>query len=740
MKGRFWRKALAAALALLVVSGNVPIRSVADLFGGAAITASAEEGASGQCGENAYFSFDTATHKLTISGTGEMSNYNGENQPWSAYKNNITSVEIENGITSIGNSAFDSFANLTSVSIPDSVKSIGADAFSWCTSLTSVTIPDSVESIGVWAFSDCTGLTSITIPVSVKSIGKDAFYNCTKITDVYCYADPKNLTWNEVGCDDFIYDLENATEVRHTTICHVREEYLGKYNEKFGSSVNVTFKAEKMDKCGDHAYWCFDSKTRKLTISGTGNMADYEYDGETGGVTSPWYAYKGNITSVVIENGITSIGNSAFESFANLTSVSIPDSVKSIGNQAFYRCTGLKSITIPDSVTNIGEYAFEHCTSLTSITIPDRVTNIGEDAFYDCTGITDVYCYSEPDKLTWNEADCDDFMGAQESRETVCHVPKKYLDDYETKFGAGSDYPVNVTFVGDIVDMGLGEHLYGHSITLDGSIGVNFFVELTDALLASETAAMVFTVPNGSKTDTQTLLVKDVIANDKNKVSIGSKTYYKFRCSISAKDMASEITAQLVDGESKGKEYTYSVKDYAEYLLSHTEVKEYADAASLVKAMLNYGAYSQRYFKEGTAIGEVQNIADVTVPNTFKFNEASTALTEGVTFEGATLSLKSETTLSIYFKGLPDDTAFTCDGKTVETAKNGEYVVARIRGIKANELENDFTVTFEGGSSVTYNAMTYCYNVLNDGTVDDNLKNVCKALYNYAQAAINYAG
>ena len=132
-------------------------------------------------------------------------------------------------------------------------------------------------------------------------------------------------------------------------------------------------------------------------------------------------------------------------------------------------------------------------------------------------------------------------------------------------------------------------------------------------------------------------------------------------------------------------------------------------------------------------------MADVTVPNTFKFDEVSTALPEGVTFEGATLSLRSETTLSLYFKGLPADTKFTCDGKTVETAKNGEYVVARIRGIKASELENDFTVTFKG-ESMTYNAMAYCYNVLNGGSYDKNLQNVCKALYLYAQAAINYAG
>ena len=66
--------------------------------------------------------------------------------------------------------------------------------------------------------------------------------------------------------------------------------------------------------------------------------------------------------------------------------------------------------------------------------------------------------------------------------------------------------------------------------------------------------------------------------------------------------------------------------------------------------------------------------------------------------------VKDQETLSLYFKGSPADTTFTCNAKTVETAKNGEYVVARIRGIKASELENNFTVTFEDGR-VKYNAI-----------------------------------
>ena len=709
----------------------------------------------GQCGESAYWLFDSDTGKLTISGTGAMYDYDYNTQPWNGYRNNITSVEIENGITSIGE----------------------------------------------YAFYNCTSLESVTIPDSVTSIGADAFYECTNITDVYCYADPANLTWNEVGCNDFIWTT------KHTTVCHVPAKYYLQYVKKFGKSVNVTFDTDAPHgQCGESAYWLFDSG--KLTIIGTGDMYNY-YD------TQPWYNYKDNITSVEIENGITSIGYSAFESCANLTSITIPDSVTSIGNYTFYgctslesitipekvtsigrqsfqNCTSLKSITIPDSVESIGEQTFQNCTSLESITIPEKVTSIGADAFSSCTSLTsvkmsknvtsigdqaffdctslasitipnsvtsigrdaflnctnikDIYCDADPDTLTWDEDGCNDFMGAQESRETVCHVPAEYLETYEAKFGAGSDYPVNVRFVGD-VDMGLGEHLYGHSITLDGSIGVNFYVELTDELLASENAEMVFTAPNGSKTDTQTLLVKDVIADDSNKVVIGSKTYYKFKCSISAKDMASTMTAQLIDGESKGTEYTYSVKDYADYLLAHTEVKQYEKAAPLVKAMLNYGAASQTYFGiEGTAANasltdEEKALGEASDLDTFELDN-NVALPEGVTFEGATLSLKSETTLSLYFKGLAEGTKFTCDGKTVETAKNGEYVVARIRGIKASELENSFTVKFGESSetyNVTYNVMTYCYNVLNDSTVDDNLQNVCKALYKYTQAAKTYS-
>lgn len=99
---------------------------------------------------------------------------------------------------------------------------------------------------------------------------------------------------------------------------------------------------------------------------------------------------KSKITSITIGNGVTSIGDSAFEGCRNLTSVVIPSSVTSIGNYAFYGCSGLTSVTIGKGVTSIGDCAFDGCSSLTSITIPDSVTSIGDSVFWGCSSLTSI--------------------------------------------------------------------------------------------------------------------------------------------------------------------------------------------------------------------------------------------------------------------------------------------------------------------------------------------------------------
>ena len=121
------------------------------------VTATSGADANGTCGaegDNLTWSFDSSTGKLTISGTGEMEDYNNSSSmPWNYYRNSIKTIEIAEGVTSIGDDAFYWCYSLTSIEIPESVTSIGDDAFSRCNSLTSIEIPSSVTSIGSSAFS-----------------------------------------------------------------------------------------------------------------------------------------------------------------------------------------------------------------------------------------------------------------------------------------------------------------------------------------------------------------------------------------------------------------------------------------------------------------------------------------------------------------------------------------------------------------------------------------------------------
>ena len=121
-----------------------------------------------------------------------------------------------------------------------------------------------------------------------------------------------------------------------------------------------------------------------LIISGIGRMPDYKYDYELQLTNTPWYSYRDAIKTVVIHNGVISIGNRAFAGCSYLSSATIPNSVISIGDYAFSSCIGLTSINIPDSITSIGVQTFSNCYKLKEITFPSSIANIGNWAFLNC--------------------------------------------------------------------------------------------------------------------------------------------------------------------------------------------------------------------------------------------------------------------------------------------------------------------------------------------------------------------
>ena len=153
----------------------------------------------------------------------------------------------------------------------------------------------------------------------------------------------------------------------------------------------INASAETSGTCGTNLTWTLDGGT--LTISGQGAMRNWTNNSSS----VPWYSLEKNIVNVVIEDGVTSIGNYAFSSCSSLISVTIPESVTSIGDEAFSSCSSLISITIPDSVTSIGDDAFSSCSSLVSIIISNRVTSIEGRAFFLCSSLISI---SIPDSVT----------------------------------------------------------------------------------------------------------------------------------------------------------------------------------------------------------------------------------------------------------------------------------------------------------------------------------------------------
>lgn len=134
--------------------------------------------------------------------------------------------------------------------------------------------------------------------------------------------------------------------------------------------------------CGKSVTWKFENNT--LTISGVGDMEDY--GGNTLTSTAPWYIHRDSITTVVIDQGITNIGNHAFAGCRNLSTVTLPEGITSIGSNAFAGCA-VTEMTLPNSVRSIGSYAYNSCRKLEKITIPSGVTAIGDSAFGFCASL-----------------------------------------------------------------------------------------------------------------------------------------------------------------------------------------------------------------------------------------------------------------------------------------------------------------------------------------------------------------
>lgn len=305
-------------------------------------------GTSGKCGPSAYWSFDSSTGTLTISGSGAMNDYEyGNDYPWMDYRDSIQTIVIGDQITQIGRYAFTGTACST-IKFGKNVRSIGAEAFNGCRNLSGdLTLPDSVQTIGAGAFQGCEKLSGdLTIPDSVVEIGEGAFRDCKNLNGTLTLG--KNL--RTIGKEAF-------SGCAFTGSLTIPEGVTEIADSAFGAGIPLK------------KYGMF---TGTLTLPSTLKT-----------IGASAFSYADFSGELLIPDSVTSIGANAFEECDGFGgTLSLPDSVKTVGEWAFYLCKGFTGLKLSAGLTKIEKLSFAHMYGLkTEVVIPEGVTEIGESAF-----------------------------------------------------------------------------------------------------------------------------------------------------------------------------------------------------------------------------------------------------------------------------------------------------------------------------------------------------------------------
>lgn len=249
-------------------------------------------------------------------------------------KDKITSIDLPNSVTSIGEYAFLGCTGLTTIKLPDALAEISTGTFSLCTGLTSVALPSALSTIGSEAFYNCTGLISLHLPNLLTSIGDHAFFNCSNLAVI---AIPNTL--ESIGDDAFLNCSKLTSIYLPGTITHI----------------------------GTRA---FSNCTGLTSVIIPNSITALE---------SSVFSGCSSLASVTLPESLTSVGYHTFSNCSKLKSITLPASVTTIGESAFLNCTELKDINL-DRVSQIKYGAFANCKGLLNVSI-FNAKDVNSDAF-----------------------------------------------------------------------------------------------------------------------------------------------------------------------------------------------------------------------------------------------------------------------------------------------------------------------------------------------------------------------
>lgn len=395
---------------------------------------------------NLSWSIDFTQHKLLITGSGRMKDYDNDTKaPWYPWRDSIYTVSFPNGMTTVGsmamyyltklesinwggntvthiyNQAFYYCSSLTSLSLPSTVEYIGWEAYRACSSLTDIQWSSSLQTIDWYAFLSCSNLTILNFPNSLQSIGNSAFQSCSNLTKVTFGNNVQTIgSFAFTGCSkiteiDFgkspvtieMYVFRPATSLVTIKAKNIRNIGLEAFAQ-CGQLVNLQL-GDSLQTIADYAFdGCSSLRAIHFpaTISSFTPLAFrycYSLDTITVHPDNPKYDSRNNGNAVfltanntlhfgcrksVIPSETQTIGSYAFYYCKGLPSVSLPVGLQSIQDFAFSSCDSLETVVLPEGLQSLGEHAFSECSNLTSVNLPNSVTSINCGVFYKCNKIT----------------------------------------------------------------------------------------------------------------------------------------------------------------------------------------------------------------------------------------------------------------------------------------------------------------------------------------------------------------
>ena len=339
-----------------------------------AIQAQAQEvqeisGYCGKDGENIKWIVNTVAGTLVFEGNGEMASYNyvGE-QPWMGYKNNIKTISVGEGITSITNNAF---ANMSfdSITLPTSLEALGTFVFQNCKELKQIELPGNIASIGGSAFAG-SGIESIKFPAGIKVIPSSLCLGCDKLIEVEL---PPELT----GIGDYAFYL--CSSLPSVTLPSTLAS-IGSNAFSDCSSLTEASLPANLNSIGNGAF----QKTGLLSMTIPASIS--QLDNST-------FDYCEKLETLNMNEGLTSIGRNCFRNCKSLKTLALPSSLNRLNSYAFSGCTALEEVKVESAYTYLGDYAFSGCSSLTNVILPEGFSDVclGNNVFGGCKALSPLY-------------------------------------------------------------------------------------------------------------------------------------------------------------------------------------------------------------------------------------------------------------------------------------------------------------------------------------------------------------